>query len=273
MNKINLRYNCLIVVIFLVLNTGCHTRQIVSGEKKLDEFNPEISMMHLLEKKAHNFKTLKARKIDVEFTRNSVQDQAKANLAIYRDSLIAVSIIPALGYEAMRIMCTPDSVIIIDRTEKYWYGASFDYYRRKYQIPVEFADLQAILANEVFYYKDKYPERIYERQINTREENMLCLVDAYREGKRITNQGIEIDATGTRLENIFVVDYDVRMRLNINYENFTEANETYFPKRISMDIIESNNTMRLEINYGQVIFNDSINVDFDVPKHYTRGDI
>jgi hypothetical protein len=125
----------------------------------------------------------------------------------------------------------------------------------------------------VFYYKDDYGDRIYERQLRTRDDNNLFIVDAFRDGKRITNQGIEIDQEGRRLENIFIVDYDTKMRLNLDYQEFTGDGDLLFPKRLKIDLIESNNTIKMEITYGQIVFNDSLNVEFSVPEHYTRGDL
>ena len=253
--------------------SGCrYTRSVSSREEGTAE-DSKVRLISILEQKTHKFNTLKIRRADVSFYFNGVEENIKGNIAIYRDSLIAVSVIPVLGYEMLRILCTKDSVIVLNRMEKNYYASSFEYYRKKYSIPVDFQDIQALLANEVFYYKDELGDRVYERQLRTRSDNNLFIVDAFREGKRITNQGIEIDREGRRLENVFIVDYETKMKLNLDYDDFTGDEEMLFPKQMKIDLIESNNTIRMEINYGQVVFNDSINLEFSVPEHYTRGDI
>jgi hypothetical protein len=204
---------------------------------------------------------------------NGVREQAKGNIALYRDSLIVVSVVPALGYEVVRILCTADSVIVINRLERSYNATSFEYYRKKYQIPVEFEDLQSILANEVFYYKEEMGDRIFEKQLTTRKEDNLFIVDSFREGKRLTNQGIVMDRNGQKLEGVFITDFESRMKMNLIYDEFTGQGEKLFPNRMLVDIVESNNTIRMDMRYGQVEFNDSIRVEFAVPDQYTRGDL
>ena len=274
MNKGHIEsYGKVIILGFaLVFLFSCHSQRTMPVEEKTTDLDTESSIISILEQRTHRFRTMKVRKFDLGFYVNGVSERIKGNMAMYRDSLIAVSVIPALGYEALRILCTQDSVIIINRPERVYYAASFEFYRSKYNIPLEFKDLQAILANEVFYYKSGYNDRIYEKQLNTRNENILFLVDAFREGRRITNQGIEINSQGRKLENVFVIDYDTKMRLNVDYEDFNENSDVLFPKRIRMDIVESNNTVKLDIYYGQIIFNDSLNIEFNAPSQYTRGD-
>jgi uncharacterized protein YceK len=258
-----------VLVMVLVLLNGCRSQKVVTDAENAPEPITEESMISLLEKKTHRFRTLKVRRLDIGFNINGVSDRLKGNMAIYRDSLIAISVIPALGYEALRILCTRDSVIIINRPDKTYNTASFDYYRNKYSIPVDFSDLQAMLANEVFFYKGEYKDRVFEQQINTRENNILFIIDSFREGKRITNQGIEI-GSGQILESVFVIDYDTRMRMNLEYEDFSVGKEMVFPKHLRLNIFESNNTVNLDIRYGQIIFDDSLNLEFSAPAQYTR---
>ena len=264
---------CLIILFgpVLLMSQGCHTGRKIVEQEQLPAEDNNLRLIRMLEAKTHDFQTLKIKRVDMELNMNGVEENIRGNLALYRDSLIVISVVPALGYEFLRILCSPDSVIIINRPQKSYYAASFDYYRNKYSIPVDFSDLQAMLANEVFYYKDNLSDRIYEKQLTTRHDNNLFIVDAFREGKRITNQGIEIDREGRCLENVFIVDYDTRMKLNMDYENFTGNGALLFPKRLRIDMVESNNTIKMDISYGQIIFDDSLNVEFAVPEHYTRG--
>lgn len=274
-NKINIRCREIIVscMMLVMILAGCRSFKTVVDEEKPDIEESNMLLMSMLEQRTHRFHTMKVKRAEVDFFMNGVRERIKGNVAIYRDSLIVVSVIPALGYELMRILCTKDSVIVINRYEKNYYASSLEYYRRKYKIPIDFNDLQALLSNEVFYYKDDLVDRVYEKQLSTRENNNLFVVDAFREGRRITNQGIEIDSEGRRLENVFITDYDARMKLLLDYEEFTVTGELLFPRRLKIDLIESNNTIMIDIHYGQVIFNDSINIEFSVPEHYTRGNL
>ena len=275
MNKKLKKFKDGIVFLFtaILILQGCRTPKGVTGTEQPTKEDAGTRIISMLEKRTRSFHTMKARKVDVEFNMNGVRDEFNANMAMYRDSLIVVSVIPALGYEILRILCTKDSVIIINRPEKTYSADSFENYRKRYQIPVKFRDLQAILANEVFYYKEGYNDRVYEKQLNTGEENSLFVIDAFKDGERITTQGIEIDSGGSRIENVFIVDYASRMRLNLEYDEFTMNGKNLFPKKIRIDMVESNSTVGVDIHYDRLIFNDSINVEFNAPEHYKRGDL
>jgi len=275
MNRKNPGYNYWLLLVIAVVSSiiGCRSVQTISETDKSKNWDPDLGVISILELKPFRFHTMKARKVDVGFYRNGVSQKVKGNIAIYRDSMIAVSIIPALGYEILRILCTEDSVIIINRPEKSFSAGSFKYFQNRYKIPVGFRDLQAMLANEVFYYKESYGDRDFEKKLNKSEKNNLFIVDAYREGRRITNQGIEIDAEGRKLQNMFIVDYDRKMKLNLDYQEFVGVEDLIFPREIIIDMVERNNNIKLELRYGQIIFDDSLNIEFSVPIHYTRDDI
>ncbi|MFC2111855.1 DUF4292 domain-containing protein [Bacteroidota bacterium] len=268
-----IRIDLILLGFATLLIVACRSqRPVVENGNHLADKN-NLQLISMLEQKTQRFHTLKARKADVDFYVNKKREKIKGNLAIYRDSMIAVSVIPALGYEMLRILCTKDSVIIINRHEKSYSSASFEYFKRKFNIPVEFDELQAILANEVFYYKIGYKDRIFKKQLKEKNNNHLYLVDAYREGERITNQGFEINPEGVKLERVFLTDEDAKTRMNINYDDFAGEPEFLFPRKMTIEMIDSMNKVTLILHFGQIVFNDSINVEFAAPSHYVQGEL
>ncbi len=265
--------NFLLPGLISLLIISCRSQKPVSEDRKPVVEDNNLTLISILENKNHDFHTLKARRIELEFYMNGGREKIKGNIAIYRDSMIAVSVIPALGYEVLRILCTRDSVIVISRPDKSYSATSFNYYQKKYQIPVDFNDMLAILSNEVFYYKENSDDRVFEKQLKSENNKNLYIIDAFRDGKRITNQGIELDGDKVKLDKVFVTDYETHMKMNIRYEEFVMDEEILFPKKIGIDLIENHNTIMLDIHYGLVVFNDSINVEFVVPPNYTRKDI
>jgi len=263
----------LLIIAAVSIVTGCRSAKNLQESDTSKTWDPKLGLISIIEQKSERFHTMKARKVNLEFSMNGVSEHVNGNIAIYRDSIIAVSIIPALGYEVLRILCTEDSVIIINRPDKSFTSSSFEYFQKRYKMPVGFRDLQAILANEVFYFKEDYGDRIFKKELKESEESNMFIVDAFREGNRITNQRIEIDSEGRKLENVIIVDYDVPMKIGLNYLEFIDIEEILFPRAIKVELVERNTVLKLELQYGQIIFNDSLNVSFSVPAHYTRTGI
>jgi len=259
-------------VVFLFL-TGCRSNRAITSEADPENSLSNHEMILLLEQKSEKIETLKIRRADLEIVLNGMQNTAKGNLAIYRDSIIAVSIIPALGFEALRILCTRDSVIVINRMEKSYYASSFEHYKKKYNIPVGFNEIQAIFSNEMFYYKGDYDDREFEKQFRKKNDKNLFIVDAFHDGRRLTNQLFGLDDGGLLLENMFITDFETRMRLFLEYEDFAHGEPIVFPQKISMDISGGQNKIQLKIHSNQIIFNEAINVEFAVPSHYIKEEL
>lgn len=260
--------NIAIAGLLFLLLTGCRTNRAITKESVQRISLSNQKMISQLEQKSKNFQTLKVKRADVNIVMNGLQNATRGNIAIYRDSLIVISAIPALGFEALRILCTKDSVIVINRLDKTYYASSFQYYKKRYNIPVGFIELQAIFLNELFYYKGDYKDRIFEKMFQKSNNKNLFIVDAYRDGKKLTNQEFSIDEEGYLLENVSVLDYENRMRINLKYGDFTDVGPIIFPQVISLDILERSNKIQLNIKSGQISFDESINVEFAIPSNY-----
>ena len=137
---------CLILLLF-----SCRSQKTVTRVSDPTKMITESSGAEVIFTTGHSFETMKVKRMNVDFVVNGIKDNFNGNMAVSRDSLIAISIIPFLGFEAVRILCTEDSIIVINRTDRTYHASSLDYYLKKYNIPVGFDDLQALLVNEVFF--------------------------------------------------------------------------------------------------------------------------
>ncbi len=212
-------------------------------------------------------------KIDGKIETNGIAENLKGSIAVYRDSLIVMSIVPALGYEIMRLMCTPDSVIIVNRQEKYYEASSFENYMKKYGIPVDFFGIQSIIANEVFYYRYKTGDRNHRDSISTEEGRRNYIIESFIQGERTTTQSFTVDTSEFTLNGIYISDYKRRMSMNLVYGDFSDTEKDLFPMSLELNLFESSNSLRMILHYGQVRFDDSLNVDFAAPANYTREKI
>ena len=99
MNKIVKVYNiCLLLIIAIaLLIAGCRSVKTISETEKPTPMDPNLGVISILEKKTHRFYTMKARKVEFDLNMNGVGEKVKGNIAIYRDSLIAVSVILSSG--------------------------------------------------------------------------------------------------------------------------------------------------------------------------------
>ena len=265
--------NGLLLAGIISVIVSCTTKKVIITE--IPEIKPalpaELSVMEARWKK--DFNTLKIKRIEGKLTLNGVSENVKGNMAVYRDSLIVISAVPALGYEMLRIMCTPDSIIVINRQEKSYKASSLDGYCEKYSIPINFYDLQAILSNEIFYYKDKTAGITYKTSIKTEGEKALYMLESYSQIEKLTDQTIQVTGEESALKGISVMDYEKRIRMDLIYEDFISVGNTFFPTLMGFKMVEKNKSIEMRFKYGQVVFNDHLNVEFTTPPSYKRTDI
>ncbi|KAA9340991.1 DUF4292 domain-containing protein [Adhaeribacter soli] len=66
-------------------------------------------------------------------------------LRIKKDSVIWISVVPALGIEAARVRITPDTIQILDRLHRTYFAGNFSMLKQRYNISASFPMLQAML--------------------------------------------------------------------------------------------------------------------------------
>ena len=104
-------------------------------------------------------------------------------------------------------------------------ATSFIAYRKKYHIPVGYKEIQAMITNEVFYYKYELSGRKYERFTVDSVENKLFVLESFMGSEKMTRQTIQIDEVNFSLRNTYIVDYEDRLRVNLTYEDYSYHGE------------------------------------------------
>ena len=254
----------------ILMLLSCRSQKSVTEVAGPAKVIKESSVPEAIFTNGHPFKTMKVKRMNVDFVFNGIKDNFNGNMAVYRDSLIAISIIPLFGYEAIRILCTKDSIIVINRTDRTYHSSSLDYYLKKFNIPAEFYDLQAVLANEVFFYKAGYKGISYEKKVKMEGGRIIFIIESLLGSIKLANQEFTADSACNKIRDVLVVDYQRDAEIKVRYNDFSGCEIESFPKRIMINIQDKSNAVNLEIEYGQVIFDDKINVKFEIPKGYSR---
>lgn len=125
-----------------------------SSTKKLAVSNSSTSTQHEViaasfDPLTPQFSSWNIGKCKVSLTMNDRNYTIPASLKIVKDSLIAFSFQPFLGIEMYRAELTPDSITLIDRGNHLYFSSSYDFFAKKWGVPIQFNDIQAVLTNDV----------------------------------------------------------------------------------------------------------------------------
>src|SRR5258706_1886720 len=156
----------LIVIAVVSLFTSCRsTRKIQTAIEKKDTVNI-IRVPHQTGEDSvaiirENYNKLKAQeisfttfsaKIDVDYVGgDGKKENANANIRMYKDSVIWISVTGLFGIEGLRAYITKDSIRIINKLDKIYTGRSVAYVQEVSGLPLDLHALQELLiGNPVF---------------------------------------------------------------------------------------------------------------------------
>ncbi len=229
-----------------------------------DEHADSLAVIRLtLDQLAHNhidFKTFSA-KVKVHYEGGDGKDnEFNAFIRMQKDSMIWISVNAVLGFEAFRLLVTPDSVKILDRLKKVVRLRSVSYLQEEVHLPVDFHTLQdLLLGNPIFL-------------------DTTHIVFYKNEAK-----GISLFSSGTIFRNFLTLSTDrtplhsklddtdpLRSRTgDVTYGEYDYSSSVPFSTYRKVSVAEKSK-VDVEISYKQFRFNEVLSFPFSIPKNYKR---
>ena len=109
---------------------------------------PRITTSALLDSVNENSFDLLSAKLGVSHSTEKATQNFGARVRVKKDSIIWVSITPALGIEAVRVVVTPDSIKMLNRLENKYFIESFKKTNDLLQLEITYSMLQSVLLGE-----------------------------------------------------------------------------------------------------------------------------
>ena|GEM_PF-4500473 len=247
--------------------TGCRSAKEIQKEKF--DSGKEISIQSIENKKNYN-KCLKINSIDNVLEESGKEYEFNAVIGIKRDEFILISLVPMAGVEIMRIYCTEDSIIIINRRGKSFNIESWKEFSEKQKIEIELKDIQAICANEFFRYGTKETGLFEKKSEETRNNIKIIEYQGEKKSEERFTQVFYYNMIEGTIEKILLIDAECKTSMNIVYQDFERIGEHMFPKRISAKIRRENDVIKMRINIRKVDFEKDLNISIDIPAHYKK---
>ena len=183
-----------------------------------------------------------------------------ANLRMYKDSAIWISITAILGIEGLRAYITKDSVKILNKQDKVYSARSVAYLQEMTALPLDLQSLQDILVgNPVFVDSNiisysKSGSNISLLSVGYWFKNLLTL----NEVAKIENS--KLDDT----------DKNRSRTCNLSYSDYENKKGVIFSKKRRITIAEKSN-LDIKLDFKSYDFNETLSFPFSVPKNYKRN--
>ena len=206
------------------------------------------------------FTTLSAKiNVDYQGTDGKKYD-VNANLRMYRDSAIWISITAIFGIEGLRAYITKDSVKILNKQDKVYTARSVAYLQEVTALPLDLHSLQQILIGNPVFLDSNIVSY-------SRSETTISLLSAggfFKNLLTLNEQG--------RIENSKLDDVDVnRSRTcNLSYMDYENKKGVLFSSRRRITVAEKSN-LDIKLDFKGYDFNETLSFPFTIPKNYKRN--
>ncbi len=272
LNK-ELLFGKLLPLFFLILFlTSCKTQRSVIKEP-IKEYGAD----YLFEKLKEN--ELKFDWFSAKFSLDMILDKKNTSFSgqirMCKDSIIWITLSPALGIEAARLIITTDSVKFINRINKEYFVGDYFLVNNFLDSNVDFDVLQSILiGNDLTYYEDGKFRASYDSK-----EYHLVTMDRKKLKKHVITQQ---DEERIFIQNIFLSPETFKItqmkikevkkennKLEATYSDFYPVTDQLFPNHVTYHLT-SDKIIDVDLDYSRIRINEPQQFPFKISSKYSR---
>lgn len=261
----------LLLAVILLFQACKSARPVIKAPLK--EEGPEYLYSRLKEREL-KFDWLSA-KISANYSEKRSSSDFSGQVRIRKDSMIWISITPALGIELFRMVVTNDSVKYMNRLNKEYFSGDYELLSRFTQIHIDFDILQSlIIGNDFqFYETNSFRASIdglnYKLSTTGRRKIRKEAEDANSDPV-VLLQNIWLNPENYKITRIDVKEYmkDNR-KLEASYGDFIPFHEQLYPTRLGFNIM-ADELIKVKVSYSKVTLNEPMSFPFSIPENYKR---
>ncbi len=272
-NKNNgLLFSSLLFFILLIFSQSCTTKRSVIRQPLREE--GEGFLLQKLAESEAKFDWLNAKcKIEVVDEKKDKTD-LNGQIRIQYDSVIWISLSPALGIEVARLMITTDSIKFINRINKSYFKGDFAFISKIFETTIDFDILQAlIVGNDLHSYENndfKASVDGLEYKLQSTNRHKMKKYLKQTSTPNILVQSIWLNPDNFKITRVNLKEFGVEnKRLQTDYSSFKPIESQLFPSVLKIDL-QANKKMSLKIDYSQIDLNVKQIFPFKIPDNYVK---
>lgn len=241
---------------------GCKTSQMATMPSGL----PRITTAALLDSVRTNSPETIAAKLSVNHSTEKGTQSFGARIRAKRDSVIWISITPALGIEAVRVVITPDSIKMLNRMDQKYFVESFEKTNELLQLEINFQVLQSVLTGD---FVPLYAEDLY---------FLTPLVDLYTleaDSSRVNRsayplklkQYTEVDPSIWRVTRSVLNNPGRNEQILAEYNDFQQLETIVFPTTMRFRT-QGKENIAVDVNWSKIEEKTTLRFPFSIPNKY-----
>jgi hypothetical protein len=289
--------------LFILIAQGCKKGKEVTATQEPLRDKPAGAILRSYERNEFRFDWV-AMKVDAEVTAAEESRSFKANIRMRRDSVIWISLSPALGIEVFRVLITPDSLRYISRIpdNKHYYTGGLHALNDLIGVDMEFSMFQDLLVGNAigldreegkfrcevdgdrYLLTSKYRRKVRrvvgvdDRRLSE-EDSIQVRADDPRLRRAIRRADEEdliisrywVDGENFRLMKSIFNDLVRQRSVEVEYSEFQqEESGQYYPSRCLMVIRDPERQQHIAFRITKIATGKTYDFPFEIPEDFER---
>lgn len=261
----------LLSVISLLFLYSCKTTQPIVQPKSLEQKTKD-ELFGQLEKNQFQYQWFAA-KINTTIKTPKTTNAVSVRIRMQKDSVIWISLSPALGIEVVRAYITRDSLIFLDRINEKYFKGNFNYVNQLINSNLDFEMLQAMLTGNNFtlYEIDKFETANDKHRyvLNTIGRRKLKKELKGQDSLNVILQSIFLSSENWKIEEMKLKDLNSNRKLDAVYSNFVSIGEQLFPTDVWFNFRAKDN-IEAKLTYSKIELDVPQSFPASIPSKYSE---
>jgi len=212
-------------------------------------------------------------KFNVVYYQGKKKTDLRGQFRIKKDSLTWISLSPALGIEAARILLSDDSVKFINRLNKTYFTGEYGLIDSLLNTSLDYSILESmILGNELTQYdinkfKASIDGGLYRITIQERRKIRKYL-KSNEISSKVLVQNIWLNPDNFKINKVELKELgDDNRKLEVMYLNYQEVDGILLPEEVQINISAAT-PIDINIRFGRTEINEPLRFPFAIPRKY-----
>lgn len=256
----------------IVFVQSCKTKRAII--KKPLKVEGEAFLLNKMSENELNFEFFSARCAISLISDKKSKSDFRGQIRIQKDSVIWLSLSPALGIEVARLMISQDSIWFINRIDKTYFKGDYDFINSFFQTTIDFDILQALLVgNDMLYYEDdnfRAAIDAMEYRLGAARRSKMKKQLLLEDSPNILIQNIWLDPDNFKITKVNLKEFGQETKqLEMRYSHFSAVQNQLVPTELDM-LLQADKKLRIGLRFSNIELDDPLNFPFKVPSKYSK---
>ena len=254
-----MKTNKILIILILIASilAGCKTQQ---RKQRPDQHRiaPRISVCDLTQKSYDaqpSFSTMNISKMSMSINYGQMTFTVKSSIRIATDTLLSISIQPALGIEMFRAEFTPSGFKVYDKMNRRYSENSYEYIKLSWGLDVDYKAIEALFSHRLFIPQSTDPNEICKDFHIEYLADTTSIVSNTPIGKY--TQQFDLDMNNYRL-TMSGLRYEDQLVMAITYGTLKSFDKTLFPETVYLQTTMTETNVSATLNIEKIKFNEPL---------------